>query len=106
MNELEGLCIEIQDRFGPWPEEVANLVYGVRMKLLAKQAGIASIAYEKGKLLLYTHRVIEIERKQLTNKLPYQVVVYPDRLQLKLSPGRIGWRQDLEQILVSLLSGA
>ncbi|HVN54111.1 MAG TPA: transcription-repair coupling factor [Anaerolineaceae bacterium] len=43
---------EFQDRFGPLPEEVANLVFQIRVKLRAEQAGLASVGLEGDQFVL------------------------------------------------------
>ena len=43
---------ELRDRFGPTPEPVRNLVYAVRVKALARAAGVESIAREGGSIAL------------------------------------------------------
>ena len=43
---------ELRDRFGPPPEPVRNLVYAVRVKALARAAGVESLAREGGSIAL------------------------------------------------------
>ncbi len=50
--ELDRIAAEFADRFGPLPEEVANLLFQLQVKLLAAQAGVESISAENGQLLL------------------------------------------------------
>jgi transcription-repair coupling factor (superfamily II helicase) len=49
---VEELRQELRDRFGEPPEEVASLLYGVRVKLLAASAGVESVATEGDYLAL------------------------------------------------------
>ncbi|MGD2253498.1 MAG: transcription-repair coupling factor, partial [Anaerolineales bacterium] len=51
-QEIDSLITELADRFGPPPLEVSNLVYQLRIKVLALQAGVEAISYEKGQLLI------------------------------------------------------
>ncbi|HSO27416.1 MAG TPA: transcription-repair coupling factor, partial [Anaerolineales bacterium] len=44
--EIETLAEEFDDRFGPPPEEVLNLLFQLQIKLLAESAGLAQISYE------------------------------------------------------------
>jgi transcription-repair coupling factor (superfamily II helicase) len=53
-EEVEMLRSELEDRFGPVPEEVENLVYQMRVRIRAAQAGIESITAENGQILLQT----------------------------------------------------
>jgi transcription-repair coupling factor (superfamily II helicase) len=47
-QEIENLVEEFRDRFGPPPEAVLNLLYQLRVKLLADQAGVTAIAVDTG----------------------------------------------------------
>ena len=43
---------ELRDRFGPTPAQVENLVYAVRIKALARAAGVESVGREGGAITL------------------------------------------------------
>ncbi len=43
---------ELVDRFGPLPEPVVNLLYVVRVKVLAVNVGVEAISQEDGQLVL------------------------------------------------------
>ena len=43
---------ELRDRFGPTPVQVENLVYAVRIKALARAAGVESVGREGGAITL------------------------------------------------------
>lgn len=57
--ELDQLVLELGDRFGPPPVEVENLAYQLRVKMLAVQADVRSIAMENGQILLQLGRPTE-----------------------------------------------
>ncbi len=46
LAQVEALAAELRDRFGPWPPEVGHLLYLMRVKLLAQQAGLAAVGVE------------------------------------------------------------
>ncbi len=50
--EADTLQAEFADRFGPPPEELANLIYQVKVRLLAERAGLVSVSVENGQLVL------------------------------------------------------
>jgi transcription-repair coupling factor (superfamily II helicase) len=52
VNEVEALDEEFQDRFGAPPEPVRNLLYQIRLRLLAEKAGLTSINVENGQIAL------------------------------------------------------
>jgi len=52
LSEVEALAEEFKDRFGPPPDLALNLLYQLKVKLLADQAGLASITAESGQIVL------------------------------------------------------
>jgi transcription-repair coupling factor (superfamily II helicase) len=50
--EVEALAEEFTDRFGPLPAPVQNLLYQLKVKLLAEQAGLAAISAESEQIVL------------------------------------------------------
>jgi transcription-repair coupling factor (superfamily II helicase) len=51
---IANLAIELEDRFGPFPSEVENLLYQLKIKVLASQAGVESVAFQNNQILLQT----------------------------------------------------
>jgi transcription-repair coupling factor (superfamily II helicase) len=51
-TEIDALSAEFADRFGKLPEMVENLFYQVRVKLRAERAGLSSINWESGQIVL------------------------------------------------------
>ena len=52
LEEVDAMKGELGDRFGTPPTEVENLLYQLRVKVLAAEAGITSISAEAGQILL------------------------------------------------------
>ena len=52
LEEVDSLEEEFKDRFGELPEAVSNLLYQIKVKLLAERAGLSSISSENGQLVL------------------------------------------------------
>ncbi len=52
LTEVEALAEEFNDRFGALPEDTRNLLYLVRLKLLAEKAGLSAVSGEGGQLVL------------------------------------------------------
>jgi transcription-repair coupling factor (superfamily II helicase) len=50
--ELQALASEFEDRFGKLPEQLVNLLYQIRIKLLAEDAGLASVSREGEQIVL------------------------------------------------------
>ncbi len=66
-REIEALTSEFEDRFGPLPEMLTNLLYQMRVKLRAERIGLASISIEGGKIAL---RYPPSSRQDSTPRLP------------------------------------
>jgi transcription-repair coupling factor (superfamily II helicase) len=52
LAELDALVEEFSDRFGPAPEVVGNLLYQLKVKLLAEKAGLSSVSVENDQIVL------------------------------------------------------
>lgn len=52
LRELDALAEEFFDRFGDLPEPVQNLLFQMKVKLLAEGAGLASVGTDNGQLVL------------------------------------------------------
>jgi transcription-repair coupling factor (superfamily II helicase) len=51
-TEIDALASEFQDRFGELPEMAENLFYQMRVKLRAEAAGLSTISWESGQIIL------------------------------------------------------
>jgi transcription-repair coupling factor (superfamily II helicase) len=51
-SALATLEMEFEDRFGPLPEQVQNLIYQIKVKLMAALAGLSSVGFEGRQLVL------------------------------------------------------
>ena len=49
---LASIEMEFEDRFGPLPAEVRNLIYQIKVKLFAAMAGLSSVGFEGRQLVL------------------------------------------------------
>jgi transcription-repair coupling factor (superfamily II helicase) len=52
LAEIEALDEEFRDRFGALPEDLLNLLYQLKVKVLAEQSGVVSISLENKQLAL------------------------------------------------------
>ncbi len=52
LEQIERIAADFKDRFGTLPVEVNNLLYAVKIKVLAAQAGIESISTEDGQIVV------------------------------------------------------
>jgi transcription-repair coupling factor (superfamily II helicase) len=98
LKELEALKEEFNERFGPPPDELENLFYQLKIKILTEEARITSI---------------QVENKQIVFRYPFDEL--PDWLPTAIEDIRIGktalwfpyqnhtdWRERLIQLLQEL----
>ncbi len=52
LQDVDALLEEFADRFGPPPEPVTNLLFQLKVKLLAEKAGLVSVAVENGQIVM------------------------------------------------------
>jgi transcription-repair coupling factor (superfamily II helicase) len=64
-EELEGLTVELIDRFGPLPEEVLSLLSLAEIRIICKKLWISSVKERKGKLELEFAKVAKIAVNRL-----------------------------------------
>lgn len=98
---VDEIAQEFADRFGPVPEEVSNLLYVVRVKVLAITAGVEAIGLEEGQLLIKCACLETLDRIALQNTLQAQGVparVARRAIWLELREAG-GWRRDLMKTL-------
>jgi len=70
-TEIDALASEFRDRFGQLPEMTQNLFYQMRVKLRAEKAGLSSVSWESGQIVLrYPSAGDEKEGKRLADLGP------------------------------------
>jgi transcription-repair coupling factor (superfamily II helicase) len=69
LDEVDGFAAELADRFGVIPDEVDNLLYQLRLKVLAGMALVEGIAAEDGKLAIRCPRLEGVNRAALQRRL-------------------------------------
>jgi transcription-repair coupling factor (superfamily II helicase) len=102
-QEVEEIAQELRDRFGPLPEPVQTLLYVVRVRALAREAGVQSIQTEDGQIVLRMVQGRRLPQEQLRRLLPEGAWVGPTSV--RLSRLRLdGWRDDLLGVMERLVA--
>ena len=97
-EQVEDMAGELADRFGPLPQETANLLYAVGVKILAARAGIESATTEEGYIVLRLFQGMHFDRHKLEGVLE-ESVRFGAR-QIRLDYKKMGdWRKVLEGLL-------
>jgi transcription-repair coupling factor (superfamily II helicase) len=101
LEAIAEIAQEFTDRFGPVPEEVENLLYIVRVKVLAINAGVEAISQEEEQLVLKSAKLESVDRAKLQEQLAAQGVaarVARRAIWLEMKEAN-GWRSDLLKTL-------
>jgi transcription-repair coupling factor (superfamily II helicase) len=96
-GELDELESELEDRFGPLPIGVKDMLYMVRIKLLGSKAGIESISTEDGQVVLTLGATVEIDRHLLQQAFGSRLKIGTNRLRLDVKGADKEWKDELEQ---------
>jgi transcription-repair coupling factor (superfamily II helicase) len=102
VEKIEAIAEELSDRFGALPAEVKNLLYAVKIKILAAKASIESITTEDGQIVLRLFEGMRFTPKQW--ELPLPDGVRMGVRQISLSYKRISnWEKVLGVVLGKII---
>jgi len=93
---------EFQDRFGKVPPEATNLLYALKVKILAAGAGIASVATEGGDIVLRRPQDIAFDLPRLSRLSRPGIKLASFQIRLNMKTLGEGWPKVLEEILEKL----
>jgi transcription-repair coupling factor (superfamily II helicase) len=99
VEQVEVLAQEFSDRFGSLPIKVKNLLYAVKVKILAAKAGIESISTEDGQIVLRLFDGMQFDKQKLEPVLKDGVKVSTTQLRLDLKRLKGEWQKVLEEVL-------
>ncbi len=95
-DQIDGMEQELADRFGPLPNPAQNLFYQLRLKILARDAGVAAIVTDNSRLALRSAGFDFPNRDELREALANRAAVSRRELFLPL---KAGWREELAGVL-------
>ena len=100
---VDEMAAELADRFGPIPDAVDNLLYQIRVKLLASKAGALSIMSHDGQISIRMPDLEQANRPALQRYLGHNVRVSKQAVWLRRDNGQsLPWKVDLVQTLERL----
>ncbi len=102
LSQVDELAQELTDRFQAPPPLARNLLYVVRLRVLALQAGVQSIATEDGEIVVRLKEGRLLPADALRDRLPEGVRL--GRTTLWLERARLGpaWPQALQRVMEEL----
>jgi transcription-repair coupling factor (superfamily II helicase) len=95
-TEVDTFGDELVDRFGIMPEEVKNLLYQVRIKVLALSAGVSAIGRDENQLVLKSDDLERVDRQRLQERMGSVARVSRRAVWLPLTDT---WPESLERTL-------
>jgi transcription-repair coupling factor (superfamily II helicase) len=100
---LASIEMEFADRFGPLPEQVRNLIFQIKIKLMAALAGLASVSIEGRQILLrYPPLPSGIENRNLPEP-GFPVTAGKNAYRIHFSdPENEPWQEVLVQTLLKI----
>jgi transcription-repair coupling factor (superfamily II helicase) len=102
LAEIDAMAEELADRFGPLPDPVDNLLYQLRVKALANQAGVAAVITELGQIKIRLPDLAELDRFHLQRYLGSGVRVSKTAIWMPRELATHDWQVALVQILEKL----
>jgi transcription-repair coupling factor (superfamily II helicase) len=69
LDEMDDMAQELEDRFGELSQETVNLLYQLRLKILAMTAGVQAISTEEGQVVIKAKGLGGAEGKWLQRRL-------------------------------------
>jgi len=105
LRQVDEMAEELGDRFGPMPQKVRNLLYAVRVKILALDAGVESIATEDGQVVLKMAQGKRVDKALLGPALGDGVKAGTNQVRLNIR--RLGprWQEALFRTLQAMAGG-
>ncbi len=96
---IDEMAKELEDRFGDMPEPVANLLYQLKLKLLALEGEVKSVVTEVGLIVVRADSLEHIDRAGLERRLGSATKVTRRQVSLPLHPNQEVWQAELEKTL-------
>jgi transcription-repair coupling factor (superfamily II helicase) len=98
MREIDDLRAELTDRFGPMPEAAENLLYQLRLKIVALEASVEAIVVEHRDIVIRVEALESADRAALQAALGDRAKVRRREVRLPLGSEAV-WRAELARAL-------
>ena len=99
MEQVDELERELVDRFGPLPAAADNLLYQLRLKVLALRVDVQGIGVENHRLVLKAEGLERADHQVLQRRLGQRAHVERRRVWLPLRQDETLWRTELVWVL-------
>ncbi len=104
-NDEEAAAIEneLRDRFGELPTAARNLLWVLRLRLLAMQAGVGAIQVEEDEMVIRLLPGLALDRDAVARRTPPHTTVLSHQIRLDREMVGEGWREALVRTLAAIL---
>src|SRR5213593_275624 len=99
LDDLGALRDELRDRYGPPPDPVRNLLYGVEVKLRAVSAGATEVRARGSELRLVLSRDITAQQRGAVTRVFPKAQTGQRQIRLSVLDTRGDWRDALTRLL-------
>ncbi len=103
---LDEMRAELEDRFGPIPDEVEHLFALIALRLRCERLGIESVVERERELVIRPVTTARLDARRLHSKLGGAVKLTPNSVRVRLPQLDIPWRDALDHVLDGIESGA
>ncbi|MCX6002503.1 MAG: transcription-repair coupling factor [Chloroflexi bacterium] len=102
LSEINDIALELIDRFGQTPEEVANLLYVVELRKLAQEAGAESIFRDQETITISLYKTDEINMQLLKAARQKAIRIGNKQIKLDIQHAGNGWKMMLKELISEL----
>jgi transcription-repair coupling factor (superfamily II helicase) len=102
VEQTDDLAKEINDRFGPLPAEVQNLIEVVRIKCLAANSGVEAISTNESIVTIRIWPGLQFNRQKLVSYYRYGVKIGMTQLIININKLGKDWLKMLEDIVKAI----
>ncbi len=102
-EQIDQIVQEIADRFGPPPEPTMNLCFAARIRLLASHAGVESIGYHEGRIVLRLGAWAKPARQRLRQVFHGRANIGNLQINIPTGSDAAPWQTILEELLQAMV---
>jgi transcription-repair coupling factor (superfamily II helicase) len=96
---LEAMRAELEDRFGPIPEEVERLLALIALRLRCTDLGIESMVEREREIVIRPVTTSTLDTRKLTQRLGRALKLTPNSVRLRLPDLQIPWLDAIDTVL-------
>ena len=96
---LAEMRAELEDRFGPIPDQVEHLLALIALRLRCESLGIESVVERERELVIRPLETSRLDARRLSGKLGRAVRITPNAIRVRLTELDLPWQEALDAVL-------